>query len=215
MNVDAAVIVSFDNDTASNPFRRSVVNLATSVSGSVTDPAFNAGAGAAFNLTLASPLTGVNVTTPSAPSFTGSAASSFGAESTGMGVGNSGLGRFDRGESFTLTAAHAVSLDSFLFHEWTGDETLSILWTQGGVAQIGVFSTAAGTGTPPSLVTVTIAGVKADADTPITIINSSPTTANNTGRLRFRNVTFTAVVPEPGSLAALALVGLIGRRRRA
>ncbi|GIW77775.1 MAG: hypothetical protein KatS3mg104_2838 [Phycisphaerae bacterium] len=215
IKLQGAVIVSFDNNTTTNPFRSSSVNLATSVSGSLTDSAFNAGAGVTFNLVLDNPKIGVNVNLPSAPDFSLATNSFFGAENTGMGVGNANLGRFERGESFTLTATQDIRIESFLFHEWNGDESLYVSWTRNGIGQSGVFSMASGSGTVPSLVTVSVSGIEVDAYTSVLVVNVSPTTANSSGRLRFRNVTLTAV-PEPMAVGLCSVVGSYYclRRRR-
>lgn len=207
-----AVTVSFDNNTASNPFRTSVSNNSTSFGGAVTDPAYNGGA--ATTLTFANPRTGVGITTPTSPNFATATTSFFGAESTGFGVGNASLGRFERGEAFTLTTTHALNLDSFVFHEWHGDEDLHLSWTEGGVAQSAVFDMTGETGSILSNATVLLSGVTADANSSIVMTNVSPSTANSSGRLRIRKMTV-SLVPEPASvslLAAGALLVLRGRR---
>jgi hypothetical protein len=146
------------------------VSGATSISG-----VFSSG-GSPVTFTFSAPRTGVNITVPSAPNFTGSAASFFGIEPTGFGVGNSGLGRFDRGESFTLQSSRRFSLNEINWAEWTGDEQVHIRWTSGGVVQQQVFNT------PAALATFT--NLTPDANTPVVITNVSSDTANLLGRLR-------------------------------
>jgi lysophospholipase L1-like esterase len=136
-------------------------------------------------LTFANPKSGVNVDTPSAPNFTPAANSYFGFEGTGFGVGNNGLGRFDRGESFTLTATHAFELQQITWREWTGDEVLHVKWTSGGVSQEQLF--------PITAALFAFTGLNADANTPVVITNVSTSTANLTGRLRIENI-ITALV---------------------
>jgi hypothetical protein len=149
-------------------------SLATNFSGGFVSD------GAAFTMTFANPKTGVNVTTPAAPDFSGAANSYFGFEGTGFGVGNSTTGRFDRGESFTLTATHAFVIQQIKFRELSGDEVLHIQWTQGGAAQQQLFNIT----TYPQVFT----GVHADANTPVTITNASPTSSPLTGRLRVEQI---------------------------
>ena len=149
-------------------------NLATSFSGGLVSD------GAAFTLAFANPKTGVNVATPAAPDFSAAATSFFGFEGTGFGVGNSGLGRFERGESFTLTSTHAFAIQQIKFRELTGDEVLHIQWTQGGAAQQQLFNITA----YPQV----FSGLNADANTPVTITNVSPSTANLSGRLRVEQI---------------------------
>jgi hypothetical protein len=155
------------------------VNLATSFSGGFSPD------GTPVTLTFANPKTGVNVNTPSAPDFNTAVNSYFGFEGTGFGVGNSGLGRFERGESFTLTATHAFVLQQINWREYNGDEVLHVEWTQGGVVQQQLFNVTADP--------FTFTGVHADANTPVVITNVSPTTASLTGRLRFEQI-FTALL---------------------
>ncbi|MET0262486.1 MAG: hypothetical protein ABW223_06285 [Rariglobus sp.] len=136
--------------------------------------------GTPVTLTFANPKTGVTVTTPSAPDATSAATSFFGFEGTGFGVGNTNLGRFDRGESFTLQASHAFALQKIHFWEWTGDEVIHVKWTQGGVTLQQIF--------PINAALYAFSGVNADANTPVTITNVSPLGAHLTGRLRINNV---------------------------
>ncbi len=208
---NAAVIVNFDTGDTLSPYHYLAVQNKTSVTGSVTDPAYNAGAGVTFDFKIYKPLKTVNITTPAAPDFSGAVVSFFGAEGTGFGVAEGTLGRFDRTESFAIAATQKMTVDTFRFHEYSGDEVLQISWTAGGVGQSGLFAMAGGVGTPPSNVTVTLAGIVADANTDIVVTNVSPNT-NNAGRLRIRSIGVTAV-PEPVSLGLLLLLGLAAGRR--
>jgi lysophospholipase L1-like esterase len=136
--------------------------------------------GTPVTLTFADPKTGVNIANPSAPDASGATASFFGFESSGFGVANSGLGRFDRGESFTLQANHAFALQQINWREWTGDEILHVKWTQAGIVRQQTFILDA------ALTTFT--GVEADAGTPVTFTNVSPAAASLTGRLRCNSI---------------------------
>lgn len=156
---------------------------ATSFSGTVTDPALNGGTAATFTFT--SPKTGVGVSDPQNPNFSTAASSVFGFESTGFGVSESTLGRFNTGESFVMQANHDFTLVSVNWREYTGDEDLHLSWTSGGVAQTAVIDVSASTSS--------FSGIVADANTPLTITNVSPTTANLQGRLRFNQITVALV----------------------
>lgn len=137
--------------------------------------------GTPVTLTFANPKTGVGITTPSAPNFATAVNSFFGFEPYGFGVGDSAtIGRFNRGESLTLTATHAFTIQQINWREWNGDEVLHIKWTRGGVVQEQTFTMSANP--------TTFTGVQADANTPITITNVGPDT-NLSGRLRFNSVT--------------------------
>lgn len=125
--------------------------------------------------------TGVDVTTPAAPDFTGAVASTFGFESTGFGVGDTNLGRFTRGESFALGANHAFALQQINWREYTGDEVLHVRWTSGGVLQQQVFNINASA--------YAFAGIHADANTQVVITNVSPSGAHLSGRLRVEKIT--------------------------
>ncbi len=145
--------------------------------------AFSPG-GTNVTMTFANPRTGVNVSNPAAPDATGSAASFFGFESTGFGVGNSGLGRFDRGESFTLRATRAFALQQIRWNECNGDEQVHFRWTEGGVVKTQLLSIPTGaTG-----IITPLTGIHADANTDIVITNVSSTSAALTGRLRVHYV---------------------------
>jgi endoglucanase len=158
---------------------------ATTWSGTVTDPALNGGTSATFS--FASPLVSVDVTDPQNPVFTGAAASVFGFESSGFGVSETTLGRFNRGESFTVTATHRFQLSSIEWREYTGDEVLNIQYTDGGVTYSEVVNI---TANPTAF-----ADIFADANTPVRITNVSASTANLTGRLRFYRITIALVAP--------------------
>ncbi|TSJ78149.1 hypothetical protein [Rariglobus hedericola] len=137
--------------------------------------------GIPVTLTFGSPKTGVNVTVPATPNFTGAVNSAFGFESSGFGVGTpTNVGRFERGESFTLQTNHAFALQQISWYEWTGDEQVHVQWTQGGVVQQQVFTINA------ALFNFT--SVQADANTPVVFTNVSPTSANLSGRLRVKHV---------------------------
>jgi endoglucanase len=150
-----------------------LVSGATSFSGTLPAPE-NGGTPAV--ITWSNPRTGVNVNNPAAPDFTPAAASFFGLESTGFGVGNNGLGRFDRGESFTIQCGRTVKLEELMWREFTGDESLHFRWTAQGVTQQQVI--------PVSAARMELSNIVADANTPIIITNVSGTSANLTGRLR-------------------------------
>jgi lysophospholipase L1-like esterase len=137
--------------------------------------------GTPATLTFADPKTGVNVNTPSAPDFAPAVASFFGFESSGFGVGNSGLGRFERGESFTITAARAFTLQKITWWEFNGDEVVHLRWTHNGVVQQQLF--------PVNASAHLFTGVQADANTPVVITNVSPTGALLFGRLRINQIT--------------------------
>ena len=148
--------------------------------------------GANVTMTFANPKTGVNITNPSAPDASGAVASFFGFESTGFGVGNTGLGRFERGESFTLRATQPFALQTIRWYECNGDEQVHLAWTQNGQPQQQLISIAAGS----SVIISSLTGVHADANTDIVITNVSPNT-NLSGRLRLNYVTG-AVLPVMG-----------------
>jgi len=150
----------------------------TSFSGTVTDTAYNGGTSASF--TFNSPKTGVDITDPANPNFTPSAVSFYGFEPTGFGVGDSGLGRFTRGESMAFQSAHAFKLNQITWAEFTGDEVLNISWENGGAVFDLVFNVTAN----PAV----FSNIVADANTPIVITNVSASTANLSGRLRFNTI---------------------------
>lgn len=154
----------------------------TSFSGAVVAPE---NGGTAATLTFANPKSGVDVTTPSAPNFAAAVASTFGFEATGFGVGGTTLGRFERGESFTLQCIHRIAIAQIFWNEFTGDEVVHIKWTQDGVVNQQVFNITASK--------FAFADLIADANTPVVLTNVSPAAANNSGRLRISNI-LTALV---------------------
>jgi|GEM_PF-1624219 len=149
-------------------------NLATSFSAGFAPD------GTAVTVTFANPRNGILVTNQAEPDASASAASFFGFEGTGFGVGNNGLGRFDAGESFTLTATHAFELQKINWYEGDADETLHLRWTHNGVEQTAVLAM---TGS-----SFDFTNVRADANTPITLTNVSQGASLN-GRLRVHKVT--------------------------
>ncbi len=146
------------------------VTGATSFSGGFTS------GGSPVTFTFNAPKTGVNVTTPSAPDFTGAATSYFGFEATGFGVGDPTTGRFNIGESFTFQATRGFVLNEIKWAEWNGDELVHIKWTSNGIVQQQVFATPSATAVFSNLVP--------DANTPVVITNVSPGTSPLLGRLR-------------------------------
>ncbi|MEZ0217898.1 MAG: cellulase family glycosylhydrolase [Rariglobus sp.] len=136
--------------------------------------------GTAATMTFANPKSGVTVTTQSAPDFATAVASTFGFEGTGFGVGGTTLGRFERGESFTLQCAHQFQLSQIFWNEFTGDEAVHIKWTQAGVVHQQVFNITASRFAFTDLIV--------DANTPVVFTNVSLSTANLSGRLRFGNI---------------------------
>ncbi|MDD3277007.1 MAG: cellulase family glycosylhydrolase, partial [Kiritimatiellales bacterium] len=147
-------------------------------SGTMTAPE---NGGTVSTTTFANPLTGVDVTDPSSPDFTTAAASYFGFESTGFGVGDSTVGRFNRGESFSITCAHDFRLGEISWREVDGDERVHISWTCAGVPQ----STIVDVTTAKML----LLEVTADANTPVVFTNVSPITSSLSGRLRIQYLT--------------------------
>jgi aryl-phospho-beta-D-glucosidase BglC (GH1 family) len=141
--------------------------------------------GTPATMTFANPKSGVNITNPAAPDFTAAVASTFGFEATGFGVGGTTIGRFERGESFTLQSVHRFQLNQIFWAEFTGDEVVHVKWTQAGAVQQQVFNITANR--------FAFTGVIADANTPVVFTNVSPSTANNAGRLRISNI-LTALV---------------------
>jgi hypothetical protein len=136
--------------------------------------------GIPVTMTFGNSKTGVGISVPASPNFGTATNSFFGVEGTGFGVGETTVGRFDRGESFTLQANHAFTLQQINWREWTGDEVVHVQWTSGGVVQQQLFTITA------ALFTFT--GVNADANTPVIFTNVSGSTANLNGRLRVNQV---------------------------
>lgn len=137
--------------------------------------------GTPVTLTFANAKTGVDVTTdPSAPDFTNAGNSYFGFEYSGFGVGDPTTGRFNRGESFTLTSTHDFVLQEINWREHNGDEVLHIQWTEGGSTQQQLFNITS----DPQV----FSGIHADANTPVVITNVSPASSPLSGRLRFEQI---------------------------
>jgi hypothetical protein len=153
------------------------VALSTSFQGTIVAPE---NGGTTATMTFADPKTGVNITDPANPDFTPAAASYFGFESTGFGVGNSTVGRFERGESFTLTCPHRFQLNQINWAEYNGDETVHLKWTQDAVVHQQTFAINAARFAFTDLI--------ADANTPVVITNVSSTAAVGAGRLRLTTV---------------------------
>ncbi|WP_269522241.1 glycoside hydrolase family 5 protein [Coraliomargarita parva] len=123
---------------------------------------------------------GVDITVPTAPDFTGATSDYFGYEATGFGVGEAYVGRFDRGESITLIADHDTQLDAISWRELDGDEQLHISWTSEGVAQSAVFDITTSTFEFTDMIV--------DANTSLVMTNVSPSTSSLNGRLRIQQI---------------------------
>jgi len=163
------------NNWTSYPFNG--VAGGTGFAGSIVSPE---NGGTPATMTFSAPKSGVNITNPAAPDFTAAVASTFGFEATGFGVGSTTVGRFERGESFTLQCAHDFQLGQIFWAEFTGDEVVHIRWTQAGVVQQQVFAINASKFAFTDLI--------ADANTPVVFTNVSPATANASGRLRISTI---------------------------
>ncbi|WP_269539018.1 glycoside hydrolase family 5 protein [Cerasicoccus fimbriatus] len=153
----------------------------STISGTLWAPE-NGGSNIAFNFLA---YANVDVDTPSAPDFTNATASVFGFESTGFGVGETNVGRFNRGESFTVTAGHDLQIDTIRWREVQGDEQVHISWVNNGTAQSVVLDVTSSTSD--------LTDVIADANTAIVITNVSPTTSSLNGRLRVQDFKARAV----------------------
>lgn len=168
-----------------NGFSSSPWNLTggdSAFSATVTDSAYNGGTNADFS--FADPKDGVDISDPDAPDDSSATNTVFGVEGTGFGVYESYVGRFNRGESFTLEADHAFQLNSIRWAEYTGDESINITWTSGGVAMSETFDFTSGsfyTTTPFNQLLV-------DANTTVTITNVSDSSSYLGGRLRVNEV---------------------------
>jgi endoglucanase len=139
------------------------------------------------------PLKGVNVTDPDHPDFSTASDSFFGVESTGFGVNEATVGRFDRGESFTIQADRSFQLKAIRWAEYTGDEAIHMSWFCNGMPRSSTIAFG-----PGSFYTETpFFGVYPDSNTPLRISNVSDSTANASGRLRV-NYIDTAFVPPSG-----------------
>ncbi len=222
-----AVVLSFNNDTVTNPFNRNNFNATTSVSGPVTDATPYAGTGpTSATVTFANPVTARTVTNPGSIAATVSGtgtASVFNRENGGFGVlGGDGAttGRFNSSEAFTITSTKAFKITTVTMQEVSGDEYLNFSFTSGGNP---ISTTVA---IPTSGYGAVIGGVFAttpvDANTTLTITNASTTGSSLVGRLRFSTATLSLsaveapAVPEPAtmSLLGVAALGLLARRRR-
>ncbi len=154
----------------------------TSFVANLTDPVYDGGTSADF--TFATPLSGVDITDPAAPDNASASTSIFGVEGTGFGVNESTVGRFDRGESFTLSADHAFQLNGIRWAEYQGDESLHISWTYAGVSMSQVINLTAGS----FYTTTNLSGITIDANTAVTITNVSDSSAGANGRLRINQI---------------------------
>ncbi|WP_309383843.1 glycoside hydrolase family 5 protein [Cerasicoccus frondis] len=154
----------------------------TGFSATLTDPVYNGGTSAEF--AFGDPKRSVDVSTPSAPDDSAATASVFGVEGTGFGVYESTVGRFDRGESFTLQADHAFQLNGIRWAEYQGDEAIHISWTSSGAAMSQVFDFDTGS----FYTTTNFTNLTVDADTTVTFTNVSDTSAGATGRLRINQI---------------------------
>jgi hypothetical protein len=126
------------------------------------------------------PLSGIDVTDPNLPDYSTATVSLFGLESSGFGIGETNVGRFDRGESFSLQAAQAFELQTIRWAEYSGDETIQLTWTSSGIPMSSTISMDAG-----SFYTETeFIGIYPDANTPLEITNVSSSSAYASGRLR-------------------------------
>ncbi|GHC05747.1 glycoside hydrolase family 5 protein [Cerasicoccus arenae] len=155
---------------------------ATSFAATQNDPSFEGGTDATF--IFANPLTGVDVSTPIFPDNTSAVSSLFGVEGTGFGVAESGVGRFDRGESFSLTADHAFQLSGISWTEYQGDEAVHLTWTSGGIQYSELLDLEAGS----FYTTTVLSDIMVDANTAFVITNVSDGSAGANGRLRVRQV---------------------------
>jgi len=174
------------NNWTSYPFNG--VAGGTGFTGAITAPE---NGGTAATMTFANPKSGVNITDPANPDFTSAVASTFGFEATGFGVGSTTVGRFERGESFTLQCAHQFQLSEIFWAEFTGDEVVHIKWTRAGTVHQQVFNITASQFAFTDLI--------ADANTPVVFTNVSPSTANLSGRLRFSTILASLAFPSDPS----------------
>lgn len=161
------------------------VSGVTSFSGALTAPE---NGGTPATTTFANARTGVDVSNPSAPNFGPSAASYFGFESTGFGVGNATVGRFDRGESFSVSCVQPFRFEELKWREINGDERLHVSWTGGGEPRSAVFNLTADR--------MFLTNVMADANSPVTFTNVSPTNSPLSGRIRFEYLTIALLFHE-------------------
>jgi hypothetical protein len=160
----------------------SLTGGATSFTASQTDSLYNGGTSATF--TFASAKTNVDVSDPASPDASSATASYFGVEPSGFGVADSTVGRFDREESFVLSADHAFQLNSITWAEYSGDESLQITWTHAGVQLSEVFDMSSGS----FYTTTTFDDITIDANSEVTFTNVSDSSAHASGRLRIKQI---------------------------
>jgi lysophospholipase L1-like esterase len=136
------------------------------------------------SISFSDPYTGVDVTNPELPDFSTATTSQFGIEGTGFGIGDNELGRFDSGESFTIEATEAFDLQSIRWAEYSGDESIQLSWTSGGIPMSSTVAMSTG----DFYTTTSLAGIYPDADTPLIITNVSDSSAHANGRLRVNQI---------------------------
>lgn len=141
------------------------------------------------------PLAGVGVNNPDSPDFSTASSSFFGVEGTGFGVNESTVGRFDRGESFTIQSDRDFQLKSIGWAEYSGDEAVHLSWFCNGMPRSSTVSFDPGTS---SYTETPFFGVFADSNTPLRITNVSDSSAGANGRLRV-NYIDAAVIPPPAA----------------
>lgn len=151
-------------------------------SANLNDPLYQGGSTA--NFTFATPQTGVDVSAPASPDDSSASASVFGVEGSGFGVSETTVGRFNRGESFTLLADHAFQLNGIRWAEYQGDEAVHISWTSGGAAMSQLFDLEAGS----FYTTTNFNDITVDANSLVTFTNVSDSSAGLAGRLRINQI---------------------------
>jgi len=138
------------------------------------------------------PLENVDVSDPDNPDFSSATASDFGYGDSGMnlGVGDGGVGRLERGESFTFESSRDFLIEQMYWKSVDGDEKVHISWTADGNAEELVLDITQELVVPPT-------DIVADANTPVVFTNVSDTSSPNSGRLGFRYMTVQLVFPSP------------------